>query len=182
MNIRLSLLLIVFILASCGSPAGISSVEDEVVEPAEEVAEAEEEVEPEIVEMPDWYRPSHPVQFTVDSVFVAAAAVSSDSADARRIAKIAVREHERTAFADFIFEILEEDGSRNGLSETDQNAANQARNDLLNSLAKGEEILDKRISYSGNEFFFETNGQVRCYIRHAYEKEALYREIRAAIR
>ncbi len=179
--VSLNLILCLFFFTSCGPLSGLFSDEEEELVMVAETPEVEEEPVIEVAEIPSWHDPNHPVQVTSDSVVITGTAVSSVSADARSIAEIAVNEHKKTAFTNLIYTILEDKGSDALSSEAGSRADGQSEQDVIKMLTLEDDELFASIPFTVETFYFETNGQVRCYIRHAYEKAALSREIRDAI-
>ncbi len=167
---------------SCGPSSELRTDEedDEVI--VEKAAEEEEVDKPvlEVLEMPEWHNPSQPFKITADSVLISASAVSSDSADARIIAEIAVRDKKREAFTDMIFQKLENDGTISSVPDSDLQASPEAIQIFLSTKDLGASVMESASHSHENIFYFREGDQVRCYIRYAYEKTVLESAIREA--
>ncbi|TVQ70279.1 MAG: hypothetical protein EA363_08190 [Balneolaceae bacterium] len=159
--------------------AVVDDEDEAVTEDAGIPAEPEE-----ITGLPAWHDPLKPVQITGDSLIVSAAAVAADSSDAKAIAELTFAEYRNKGLTDILFLLLEEEGV-DVLEESAHPGAEKERREMLIRLyATGNEESEPEHIPAGSRSvsWHSENGQVRCYIRQAYDKAELYEAMRMQIR
>ncbi len=157
------------------------AVVDDEDEPVTEDTEVPSEPE-EITGMPAWHDPLKPVQITGDSLIVSAAAVAADSSDAKAIAELTFAEYRNKGLTDILFLLLEEEGV-DVMEESALPGADKERREMLIRLyATANEEAEHIRAGSRSVSWHSENGQVRCYIRKAYNKAELYEAVRMQIR
>ncbi len=155
----------------------VDDEDDVVTEDAEVPAEPEE-----ATGLPAWHDPLKPVQITGDSLIVSAAAVAADSSDAKAIAELTLAEYRNKGLSDILFLLLEEEGVDVLEESAHPGAEKELREKLIRLYATGNGESGHIRAGSRSVSWHSENGQVRCYIRQAYNKEELYEAVRMQIR
>ncbi len=176
------LLILFFFTAGALLASSCAQLRDTAVdkeEQPEEQPSAPEEPEVEVAEIPPWHNPAGPVELTLDSLFVSAAAVAADSSDALAIAELALLEYTNNGITGIIILLLEEQGQGVLDDPGSTTASGEQREMLIRLMTLGDEDLEEIRPDSRQVFWHHENGQVRCYIRHAYDRSALDALVRA---
>jgi len=151
--------------------------DDDVTEDPKVPAESEE-----ITGLPAWHNPLEPVQLTGDSLIVSAAAIAADSSDAMAIAELTLAESVTEGLTDILFLLLEEKGVDVLKESTRPEAEVDRREMLIRLYTSANEEPEHIRARSRSISWHSENGQVRCYIRKAYNKAELYEAMRKEIR
>lgn len=158
-------LLGLFAGSSCEQLQGVkddAEREEKVATEQDTVEEQTEEPEP---ETPEWYNAASPVRAEGDSLYVTVSAVSVDSTDARHMAYRSISEYSETAFTGLLVEILD---SRE--EDIQLNSSVEEKEEMIAMLTyDGSEVLSG-IPYSESEFYYQSERQVRFYLKRAWHK------------